>query len=122
MTFPTIKFKHTNTEPNYELQTLITDKLQTLNKYLTHAKDMRLEVELEKQNSQHKGNIYRMEVNLWRSGILFRSEATEESFNKALDVVRADIDKELERFHDKRMSLFKKGARRIKQLMQRGSD
>lgn len=121
MTFPTIKFKHTNTETNYELQALITDKLQTLGKYLTHAKNIIIDVELEKLTNQTKGDIYRLEANLWRSGTLFRAESTEESFNKAIDVVRGELDRELERFHDKRVSLFKKGARRIKQMMYKGA-
>ena len=119
MTFPTIKFIHTNTEPNYELQILITDKLRTLNKYLTHAKDVQIEVELEKLNNHTKGNIYRLEVNLWRSGTLFRSAVMHENFSKAIDAVRAELDKELGRFHDRRVSMFKKGARMIKQIMKR---
>ncbi len=117
MSFPSITFKHTNIEVSRRLQDLITDKLRPLEKYLQYGSDVRCNVEFEKIVSHQNGNIHRVEANIWRSGRLFQSEATMESFEKAVDEVKQELEKELERAHDRRLSRLRRGARKIKEMI-----
>lgn len=116
MTFPSITFKHTNTEPDYTVQALVTDKFFALEKYLGGA-TARCQVEFEKIAAHQHGPVCRIEVNLWRNSILFRAEGTDETFEKAVDVVRRHLEQELERAHDKRINVFRRSARRMKEVM-----
>lgn len=120
MTFPTITFTHKNVSPDQTLQQLVTNKLTSLQKYLQGARSVRCEAEIERMMGRTQGPICRIEVNLWRGDRLTRAEATEETFEKAVDEVRRNLEHELERAHDKRVSLFRKGARRIKDMMRWG--
>lgn len=120
MTFPTITFTHKNVSPDPTLQTLVSNKLKSLEKYLEGARSVRCEVEIERITAHNHGPVSRIEVNLWRGDRLARAEATEETFEKAIDEVRHNLEHELERAHDKRVSMFRKGARRIKDMMRFG--
>ncbi len=120
MNFPTITFTHKNVSPDHTLQNLVTSKLTSLQKYLDGARSVRCEVEFERVTSHQHGPICRIEANLWRGDRLARAEATEETFEKAIDEVRRNLEHELERAHDKRVSMFRKGARRIKDMMRWG--
>jgi len=117
MSFPTITFKHTNVSPDYALQDLVTRKLQALAKYLKGARDVRVEVEIERIQSHQHGPVCRMEVNVWRGDTLVRAEATEETFEKVVDTVRRRLEHELERSHEKRTNIMRRSARRLKELM-----
>ncbi len=121
MSFPTITFKYTQTPVVYQLQDLITQKFQSLERYVGGKTDVRCEVEFAKVAPHQNGNVYRTEVNLWSDGVLYRAEATEESFEKAIDAVRSELDTELGRARTKRQSLFRRGARRMKDMMRMGS-
>ena len=121
MSFPTITFKHTNISVDYELQGRLTDKLQSLERYIGGKSDTKCAVEFVKVTPQQHGPVYRVEVNIWSDGVLYRAEATKDSFDAAIDGVRSELDSELGRARTKRMSLWRKGARKMKEMMQRGS-
>jgi ribosomal subunit interface protein len=121
MSFPQITFKHTQTPVVYHLQDLITQKFQSLERYVGGKTDARCEVEFAKVAPHKNGAIYRTEVNLFIDGTLYRVEATEESFEKAIDSVRSELDTELGRARTKRVSLFRQGARKMKDMMRTGS-
>lgn len=120
MTFPTITYKHTNVEPDERLQQLIEQKFSALDKYIGNETDVRCAVEIEKTNGKEANKSHRVEVNFWLTGTLYRAEATDESFEKAVDEVREELDKEVRRAHKKHNSLLKKGGRKIKEMMRRG--
>lgn len=117
---PIINYKATNTQLDSVLQTLLENKLNSLEKYLGDETDINCEVEFEKVAPQENGRVHRVEVNLWLKGTLYRAEATEDQFEKAIDEVRAELDKELRRAHKKHHSLLRKGGRRIKEIMRFG--
>jgi ribosomal subunit interface protein len=119
MTTPNISFKYTDTEVTHELQNLLTHKLESIYKYLEEP--TLIEVEFRKEAPKHNGAVFVVEVNCTVKGELFRATATEESFEKAIDVVRNELDKELRRSRKKRNNLFIKGARRIKEMVRWGS-
>ena len=121
MSFPIINFKNTNTESNIDLQDLVTDKFTSLEKFLGDETDVKCDVEFEKVTNSQSGDIFRVETNLWLHGKLYRAEASLDSFEKAIDEVRNELDKELRRANDKRDSLIKRGGRAIKDMMRFGS-
>jgi len=120
MAFPIITYKHTNTHPDEELQNVVEQKLRSLEKYIGSETDIKCAIEMEKTGGKQTGLTHRVEANFWLAGTLYRAEATEESFEKAIDEVRDELDKEVRRAHKKRNSLLKKGGRKIKDMMRFG--
>jgi ribosomal subunit interface protein len=119
MAFPTITIKRINTEPRDALENLVQQKLDSLDKYVQEASAL-CEVEFEKLTTSQQGPIHRIEVNLQVDGALYRAEATEESFEKAVDEVRDELDKELRRYNKKRDTLMRRGGRTLKHLLRFG--
>lgn len=121
MAFPMIRFKATNTELNGSLQDVLEMKLHSLEKYIGDETDLICEVEFEKVTAQNSGPIYRVETNLSIGGKLHRAEATETSFEEAIDEVRNELDKELRRSNKKQETMFKRGGRAIKEMLKFGA-
>lgn len=120
MSFPTINFKLTQTEITDNLKSVTENKLRGLEKFIGAAPAI-CDVEFERITNHHQGgNIHRVEVNLEVNGKLFRAEATSESFEKAVDEVRADLDAEMRSARGKEETMFKKGGRRLKEWIRWG--
>jgi ribosomal subunit interface protein len=122
MAFPMIKFKATNTELTGQLQDLMEMKLHSLEKFIGDETDVKCEVEFEKVTAQNSGPIHRVETNLYLKGTLYRAEATEMSFEEAVDEVRNELDKELRRAGKKQETMLKRGGRKIKEMLQFGGE
>lgn len=120
MSFPMINFKATNVSLEPKLQDLLEQKLQTLEKFIGEETDVKCDAEFEKATPSQSGNVYRVEVNLWLHGKMYRADATESSFEMAIDEVRNELDKELRRANKKRESLIKRGGRKIKEMLRFG--
>jgi ribosomal subunit interface protein len=120
MAFPTVHVKALQIEVAPHLERLLQEKLSTLEKYIGDETDVQCEAEFAKVAPHHSGAVYRVEVNLWYKGTLYRAEATEDQFEKAIDEVRNELDKELRRAHKKRENLFRRGRRMIKDMMRFG--
>ena len=121
MTIRTINTKATNLDISPKLQKLIEQKITPLGRFLPkHETEVLCDVELSKAAEHQSGKIYRAEVNLTVNGKLYRAEATEEQIEKAIDQVRNELKYELNKASDRRESLFKKGGRKIKEMMRLG--
>lgn len=120
MAFPMIQFKATNTILEGSLQDLVEQKLKSLERYIGEATDVTCAVEFEKIGLHQSGPVHRVEVNVYRDGRLFRAEATEDSFEKAVDKVRSELDTEMNRTMKKRETLMKRGGRAIKHMLRFG--
>ncbi|MFN3187939.1 MAG: ribosome hibernation-promoting factor, HPF/YfiA family [Candidatus Paceibacteria bacterium] len=118
MTTPNIIFKHTNTDVDYELQSILTQKITPLEKYFEEPTIV--EVEFKKEAPKNNGEVFVVEVNCTVKGELYRAVAMSETFEKSIDKARNELDKELRRAKKKRGSMFRKGARRIKDMMRWG--
>lgn len=112
-----IQFKATNTELEEALQNLVDQKFQSLEKYINDETDLKCEVEFEKETAHQSGDVHRVEANLYKGGKLYRAEATEDSFEKAIDEVRDQLDKELRRANKKEDTMLKRGGRALKQML-----
>ena len=117
MTFPTINYKYNSLDEAQALADLVDQKMAVFDKYIGGAKSVTCDVEFSKVAPQQKGQIFHMEVNLMIEGSLYRAEATEESFEKAIDEVRDELDKELRRAKEKQATLDKQAGREVKEKM-----
>jgi ribosomal subunit interface protein len=117
MTFPTITYKFNGLEEAKSLSGILEQKFTSLEKLLGATENVQCEVEFEKVTAQQHGRIFRVETNLTVDGELFRAEATEESFEAAIDEVRDELDKELRRAKDKQVTLSKAAGREVKEQL-----
>lgn len=116
-----ITFKYNNLSEGQSLSGVVEQKLRSLEKYLKRAESVIVEAEFQKVAPQQNGQVHRFEVNMQVDGALFRADATEESFEKAIDEVRAELDKELRRSGKKKDGLVRRGGRAIKAMLRRDS-
>lgn len=120
MSFPIINFKFTNTETDEKLQDLASNKFNGLQKFVGEAPAI-CEVEFEKiTNHRQQGKIHRAEINLEINGKLYRAEATDETFERAIDEVKSELEESLRRARGKEDTMLKKGGRRLKQILNWG--
>lgn len=116
-----ITLKAMNLEISPGLRSLVDQKFAPLGKLLPDGKtETTCEVEMEKLAEHQTGKIYRVEANLFVAGTMHRGEAKEEQIEKAIDVVRNELRRELERASGKRQSLARRGKQAIKDMMRFG--
>lgn len=114
-----INFKITNAEVTDQLKAVAESKLATLDKFIGEAPAI-CDMEFEKITHHQQGDVHRVEVNLELNGKLFRVEASEETFEKAIDEVKAELEEGLRRARGKEDTLLRKGGRRLKQILRWG--
>ncbi|MEY3783863.1 MAG: hypothetical protein RLZZ230_185 [Candidatus Parcubacteria bacterium] len=119
MTFPIINYKFNDLKEAQALTEVLELKLSSLEKYLHEDEAVICDVEFDKVAQQQSGQIHKIGINLVVEGTLFRAEATEESFEKAIDKVREELDKELRRAKDKVETLRKQEGLEAKEQMLR---
>lgn len=117
MTFPTINYKYNGLEEAQPLAAVVDQKFTAFMKYIHGNEAVTCDVEFEKVAPKQQGQVFRVEANLMIDGTLYRAEATEESFEKAIDEMRDELDKELRRAKDKQVSLDKQAGRSAKEQM-----
>lgn len=119
MIFFTVNYKYNNLVGTKELTELLEQKLESLQKFIRGEAAVVCDVEFEKVGAHQQGKIHRIEINLKIDGTLHRAEATEESFEEAIDRVRDELNSELSRAKDKQVTLDKAAGRSAKeQLLQ----
>jgi len=117
MAFPTINYKFNDHPEAQALAPVVDQKLHAFDKYLHGEEAITCDVEFEKVAPSQSGNIYRVEVNCMIDGTMYRAEATEESFERAIDEARNELDKEIRRAKGKQAALHKQAGREAKEQM-----
>ncbi len=115
-----MNYKTNNLDVDEFLRALCEKKLETLQKFFQEHQEVSADIEFQLEGASNSGKQYKIEVNLTIDGQLYRAEATEESFEQAIDEVRNELDKELRRDKRKRTSLMKRGGRALKNLLRFG--
>jgi len=110
---------------NFELTTAIREyaekKVNGLEKFIKMTDEsIQAWVEVGKTTNHHnKGDIFRAEIQIriphYGRGV--RAEAIHETLNEAIDGAHDKIKLELEKLKDKKISLIRKGARKIKSFI-----
>ncbi len=118
MSFPQITVKATNLELSSGLSDLIDQKLIPVGKLISdEATEATCRVEIERLTEHTSGKIFRFEANLFANGKTYRAESTEEQIEKAIDVVRDELKRELEKANGKHHSLVRRGSQAIKKML-----
>lgn len=112
-----IIYKYNDLEEAKNLTPLTDEKLLMLQKFIDEGSSVLCEIEFSKVSEQNNGDIYRVEANVTIDGKLYRAEAIRDSFEKAVDEVRDQIDKELRRAKGKQHSIAMRAGRKIKELV-----
>jgi ribosomal subunit interface protein len=118
MTIPTINFKFNSLPEAQALSDIVEQKLTALEKYLSDARSIQCDVEFEKTAPRQNGQIHRLGVNMVVDGAVFWAEAVEESFEKAIDQVRDDLDRELRQAKEIAETKKRQGGREAKEQLQ----
>lgn len=113
-----IKIRSTNFELTSAINDYINKKISSLQKFLP-ADNILCEVEIGRTTTHHKsGDIFRAEVNIVESGNnQIYAVAEETDLYSAIDIVRDEAEREIVSRKNKRNTLFRRGAVKIKNLM-----
>jgi ribosomal subunit interface protein len=120
MSFPNIQYKATNVRIEDAWRDQVDEKFETLSKFLGHNTDSTCHVEFERITAHQTGDVCRFETTIFAHGKIFRAEATEHSFERAIDAVKKELDHELRKAHKKHDTLIMRGRRKIKDLLRFG--
>ena len=116
-----LNLKATNFELTPAIREYVEKRVNGLEKFIRITDEsIQVWVEVGKTTNHHnKGDVFRAEIQIHipHHGKGVRSEATHETLNEAIDDAHDKIKLELEKVKDKKISLIRKGARKIKNLI-----
>ena len=97
----------------------VNTRLSSLNKYSSkNDTSAKLSVELSKTTAHHAhGDVFQVVVQAHIKGSNVNVKAVREDLYSAIDEVKDMLARELTEEKDKRISLFKKGAHKLKKLL-----
>ncbi len=97
-----IKIKSTRLELTDAISNYFQTKMDMVEKYLGDIKVLNCDVEIEKAvGGQHKGEIFRAEVNLEVPQKLLRVSKTEKDLYKAIDKVKDHLEIVIKKYKEK---------------------
>lgn len=119
----TLNIKATNLELTNEIRSHVESRINSLDKFIdANQNDLAIfDVEVGKiTTAQHSGKIFRAEINLSLGGNLYRAEEITEHINESIDVATHELERQIRKQKNKKHSLFKKGAEKIKNILKWG--
>ena len=117
MSFPVINYKFNDIEEAKSLSDLVEQKFSSLAKFVSDDGSTSCEVVFSKIATHQQGQIHKFEATVTSSSSVYRADAVEESFEKAIDEVRSELDKEMRRAKDKQVTQDKQAGREAKDQM-----
>ncbi len=114
-----INLKGTGIELTDAITDYATKKIKTLEKFVDKRSDgVIFRIEVGKTTKHHKGgDVFKAEVNVTGGGLDIYSVAEAEDLYAAIDLVEADVQRELVQGKSRRLKLLRRGQRAIKDLM-----
>jgi len=120
-----INIKSTNIELTPAIREYVEEKIGSLEKFIQGVEEdhdfseegkppIETWVELEKTTHHQKGKVFRAECQIKIAGKSIRSESTQEDLHLAIDEVKDELQRDIKRFRETRISRYKKAARRFK--------
>jgi ribosomal subunit interface protein len=101
----------------------VSKKLSSLAKFLKGGADALCEVELAKTTEHHKsGEIYKAEINITFAGRQFYVVSEESDIYAAVDRMRDEAEREIVSNKKKYLTVFRRGAGKLKNFFKRSSD
>lgn len=117
-----ITIKATNVDISQAVDAYIREKLSGVGRVLKEEGDREalVQVEVAKTTDHHRqGDIYRAEMNLFISGDTYRTEHSSGDLYASIDVAKDALVDVVARKKDKKVGMFRKGARMIKSFLRR---
>lgn len=112
--------KATGIELTPALTTYVESKMGMLDKLLVNFGDVSANVEIGKETNHHKtGNWFFAEANLICDGKMLRHKIEEADLYAAIDKMKDGLAEEVRTYEKKKKSLFRRGARVIKNVFSR---
>ena len=109
-----IRIKGSGFEVTEDIKNYLLKRLSSLEKFVLN--EAICDVELGKTTERHnKGNIFKAEVNIAQLKAFAVSEKPD--LYEAIDDVREELEKILTSRKEKKITLFKRGAQKIKNLL-----
>ena len=111
--------KGTNIQLTKDLTMYIEKKMDVLDKFAAHfGPSIAAQVEVGRTSRHHRtGDVFRVEVQVHVPGKELRAEATKKSVFEAMDAVKDEIQKELERRKDKEVDAKRRGGAHLKKIL-----
>jgi len=99
----------------------VEEKIGSLSKF-TGDGVVKVDVYLSKTTEHHvHGDIFKAEANLHVDGKNLSAKTTSEDLYKSIDEVKDILARELTHHKDKKISVFRRSAHKIKNLLKRGN-
>jgi putative sigma-54 modulation protein len=108
--------KSKNFEITSSVENYLQKKIDSLKKFFGDFNEelIKAEIEVGRSTRHHKtGDVFRAEINLSIGGQLFRAESERDDIFVAIDEVRDDLEREIQKFKTKKETVFIRGARSI---------
>ena len=113
--------KATNITLTDSITTYLNGKIIPLERLLVNEGDpakILAEIEVGKTTRHHKhGEIFRAEINLHFGPHYLRVEAVADNLYAAIDQMKDELSREIKHFRKKEGTIFRRGARKIKEVM-----
>lgn len=120
-----INIKNTNFELSLESREYLEKKLQKLvDKFLKDLEkkgEIFFQVEIARTTFHHqKGAIFYAEANLFLPQKQIRAEGKGENIYMAIDEIYEDLERQIQKYKEKKRTIFRKGASLLKRIFQKG--
>ena len=116
-----INIKSTNFNMTPDIKDMVHSKIELLDKFIDLGPEETAiaDVEIEKSSHHKKGEVYRVEINLSFKGKVYRVSETHFDPRNAIEQAKNEIERVIKKEKGKRENLFKRGARKFKNLINR---
>ena len=119
-----VTIKTTGIEITPAIEAYVRDKFQAVERVVGEdpqkGRIATISVEVGKTSEHHKhGDIFRAEATVSIGGETYRTEESMEDLYAAIDVAKDEMLDVLSRRKDKKVNLFRRGARAIKRILRR---
>lgn len=115
------RIKITGMDMTPSIQDYVDKKIDMLNKFIDSEDDALAEIEIGRTtNHHHKGDVYKAELHITTSKGSYHAEAKESDLYIAIDMVKDKMSQEIVNKKDRKVSLMKKGQKKIKDALKKG--
>jgi len=116
-----INIKTTNIELTPAISRYVTKKVESLEKFIGSQKkdaETQVWVEIGKITKHHEqGDVFRAEAQMRLPHASLRAESINEDLYAAIDGVRDEMQREMTNTHNKQITRFREGARKVKNIV-----
>ena len=113
-----INIKATGIELTEAIRNYVLKKISSVEKYTEKKEGVIAQVEVGKTTKHHKsGDVFRAEVKMSGAGIDVYAVSEGPDLYAAIDLVEAEVTRELLRLKGRQASLLRRGERMIKDMM-----